>query len=168
MNVCNFFGFNFSCDELCDVIVYGWKRGCMIFVVFNIFMWVGDESIWYQVVVDVVRFGVDVLILVDFGLMVYVWEYYLELCLYVLVQVLVFNFEVINFFVEVFDVRWVVLLRILIMGDIVCIGEKVNCEIEVFVFGGFCVMVEGCCLLFFYVMGKLLNMNGVCFLVSYV
>ncbi len=66
------------------------------------------------------------------------------------------------FLVEAFDAKRVVLPRTLTIGDIARIGRKVKCEIEVFVFGGLCVMAEGRCSLSSYATGKSPNMNGVC------
>lgn len=167
-NARNFPGLNFSRDELRDAIVYGRKRGCMTFVALNTFMRAGDESIWYQAAADAVRLGADALILADFGLMAYVREHYPEQRLHVSVQASASNPEAINFLVEAFDARRVVLPRTLTIGDIARIGGKVNCEIEVFVFGGLCVMAEGRCSLSSYATGKSPNMNGVCSPASHV
>lgn len=46
--------------------------------------------------------------------------------------------------------------------------KNIMVEIEVFGFGSFCVMNEGCCWFFLYVCGELLNIVGVCLLVKYV
>lgn len=167
-NARNFPGLNFSRDELDDAIIYARKKGCMTFVALNTFMRAGDEEIWYSAAADAVRLGADALILADFGLMAHVREHYPEQRLHVSVQASASNPEAINFLVEAFDAKRVVLPRTLTIGDIARIGRKVKCEIEVFVFGGLCVMAEGRCSLSSYATGKSPNMNGVCSPASHV
>lgn len=167
-NARNFPGLNFSRDELHDAIIYARKKGCMTFVALNTFMRAGDEEIWYGAAADAVRLGADALILADFGLMAHVREHYPEQRLHVSVQASASNPEAINFLVEAFDAKRVVLPRTLTIGDIARIGRKVKCEIEVFVFGGLCVMAEGRCSLSSYATGKSPNMNGVCSPASHV
>lgn len=167
-NARNFPGLNFSRDELHDAIAYARKKGCMTFVALNTFMRAGDEEIWYGAAADAVRLGADALILADFGLMAHVREHYPEQRLHVSVQASASNPEAINFLVEAFDAKRVVLPRTLTISDIARIGRKVKCEIEVFVFGGLCVMAEGRCSLSSYATGKSPNMNGVCSPASHV
>jgi putative protease len=167
-NARNFPGLNFSREELRDAIVYARKKGCMTFVALNTFMRAGDEDIWYRAAADAVRLGADALILADFGLMAHVREHYPEQRLHVSVQASASNPEAINFLVEAFDAKRVVLPRTLTISDIARIGRKVKCEIEVFVFGGLCVMAEGRCSLSSYATGKSPNMNGVCSPASHV
>ncbi|MFN7091338.1 MAG: peptidase U32 family protein [Allorhizobium sp.] len=167
-NARNFPGLNFSRDELHDAIAYARKKGCMTFVALNTFMRAGDEEIWYGAAADAVRLGADALILADFGLMAHVREHYPEQRLHVSVQASASNPEAINFLVEAFDAKRVVLPRTLTISDIARIGRQVKCEIEVFVFGGLCVMAEGRCSLSSYATGKSPNMNGVCSPASHV
>jgi putative protease len=167
-NARNFPGLNFSYDELHDAIAYARKKGCKTFVALNTFMRAGDEEIWYGAAADAVRLGADALILADFGLMAHVREHYPEQRLHVSVQASASNPEAINFLVEAFDAKRVVLPRTLTISDIARIGRKVKCEIEVFVFGGLCVMAEGRCSLSSYATGKSPNMNGVCSPASHV
>lgn len=167
-NARNFPGLNFSRDELHDAIAYARKKGCMTFVALNTFMRAGDEEIWYSAAADAVRLGADALILADFGLMAHVREHYPEQRLHVSVQASASNPEAINFLVEAFDAKRVVLPRTLTISDIARIGRKVKCEIEVFVFGGLCIMAEGRCSLSSYATGKSPNMNGVCSPASHV
>ena len=47
-------------------------------------------------------------------------------------------------------------------------GLGIDCEVEVFAFGGLCVMAEGRCSLSSYATGKSPNMNGVCSPASHV
>jgi O2-independent ubiquinone biosynthesis protein UbiU len=167
-NARNFPGLNFSRDEMRDAIAYAHKKGCKTFVALNTFMRAGDEEIWYRAAADAVRLGADALILADFGLMAHVREHFREQRLHVSVQASASNPEAINFLVEAFDAKRVVLPRTLTISDIARISRKVKCEIEVFVFGGLCVMAEGRCSLSSYATGKSPNMNGVCSPASHV
>ena len=72
------------------------------------------------------------------------------------------NPDAINFYVNAFGARRVVLPRVLSVPEIAAITREVACETEVFVFGGLCVMEEGRCSLSSYATGKSPNMDGVC------
>jgi Collagenase and related proteases len=167
-NARNFPGLNFSREELKDAIAYARKKGTQTFVALNTFMRAGDEAIWYRAAEDAVRAGVDALILADFGLMAHVAERFPEQRLHVSVQASASNPEAINFLVDAFNAKRVVLPRTLTIADIARIGRAINCEMEVFVFGGLCVMAEGRCSLSSYATGKSPNMNGVCSPASHV
>jgi putative protease len=161
-NARNFPGLNFSREELKDAIAYARSRGTQTFVAINTFMRAGAEEIWYKGVADAVALGADALILADFGLMAHVAEHYPQQRLHVSVQASASNPDAINFLVEAFNAQRVVLPRTLTIADIARIGKNIRCEMEVFVFGGLCVMAEGRCSLSSYATGKSPNMNGVC------
>lgn len=167
-NARNFPGLNFSREELREAIAYARKRGTQTFVALNTFMRAGDEQIWYRAAADAVALGADALILADFGLMAHVAERYPEQRLHVSVQASASNADAINFLIDAFNAKRVVLPRTLTISDIACIARQIRCEIEVFVFGGLCVMAEGRCSLSSYATGKSPNMNGVCSPASHV
>jgi putative protease len=167
-NARNFPGLNFSRDELAQSIAYARSKEVMTFVAINTFMRAGKEALWYGAVDDAVRLGADALILADFGLMAYTAERHPQARLHVSVQASASNADAVNFLVEAFGAKRVVLPRILTIPDIAKLAKKISCEIEVFVFGGLCVMAEGRCSLSSYVTGKSPNMNGVCSPASHV
>ncbi|TCV66723.1 putative protease [Neorhizobium sp. R1-B] len=167
-NARNFPGLNFSRDELREAIAYARSKGTQTFVALNTFMRAGDEEIWYRAAADAVALGADALILADFGLMAHVAEHYADQRLHVSVQASASNVDAINFLVDAFNAKRVVLPRTLTIADIARIAPKIRCEIEVFVFGGLCVMAEGRCSLSSYATGKSPNMNGVCSPASHV
>ncbi|MCB5204694.1 U32 family peptidase [Neorhizobium sp. T786] len=167
-NARNFPGLNFSREELREAVGYARSRGTQTFVALNTFMRAGDEEIWYRAAADAVALGVDALILADFGLMAHVAEIYPAQRLHVSVQASASNVDAINFLVEAFNAKRVVLPRTLTIADIARIAPKIRCEIEVFVFGGLCVMAEGRCSLSSYATGLSPNMNGVCSPASHV
>ncbi len=167
-NARNFPGLNFSREELREAIAYARRRGTQTFVALNTFMRAGDEDIWYRAAADAVALGADALILADFGLMAHVAERYPEQRLHVSVQASASNADAINFLIDAFNAKRVVLPRTLTINDIARIAKQIRCEIEVFVFGGLCVMAEGRCSLSSYATGKSPNMNGVCSPASHV
>jgi len=61
-----------------------------------------------------------------------------------------------------------VLPRVLTVPEIASLCANVPIEMEVFVFGGLCVMAEGRCSLSSYITGLSPNMNGVCSPASHV
>jgi O2-independent ubiquinone biosynthesis protein UbiU len=167
-NARNFPGLNFSREELAEAIVYAKKRGVQTFVALNTFMRAGDEALWYSAADDAVTIGADALIIADFGLMAYVAERYPEQRLHVSVQASASNPDAIRFLVEAFGAKRVVLPRVLTVQDIARLTRQIDCEVEVFAFGGLCVMAEGRCSLSSYATGKSPNMNGVCSPASHV
>jgi O2-independent ubiquinone biosynthesis protein UbiU len=167
-NARNFPGLNFSRQELREAIAYARRHGTQTFVALNTFMRAGDEEIWYRAAADAVALEADALILADFGLMAHVAEHYPEQRLHVSVQASASNVDAINFLVDAFHAKRVVLPRTLTIADIARIAPQIRCEIEVFVFGGLCVMAEGRCSLSSYATGKSPNMNGVCSPASHV
>lgn len=167
-NARNFPGLNFSREELREAIAYAQRKGTQTFVALNTFMRAGAEEIWYKGAADAVALGADALILADFGLMAHVAEKYPQQRLHVSVQASASNPDAINFLVDAFNAQRVVLPRTLTIADIARIGKNIRCEMEVFVFGGLCVMAEGRCSLSSYATGKSPNMNGVCSPASHV
>lgn len=167
-NARNFPGLNFSRDELAEAIVYAKKRGVQTFVALNTFMRAGNEDIWYRGSADAVKAGADALILADFGLMAHVAEHHPQQRIHVSVQASASNADAVNFLVDAFGAKRVVLPRTLTIADIARLARQIRCEIEIFVFGGLCVMAEGRCSLSSYATGKSPNMNGVCSPASHV
>lgn len=161
-NARNFPGLNFSREELRQSIAHARSRRVLTFVALNTFMRAGDEAQWYRAADDAVALGADALILADFGLMAYVAEKYPEQRLHVSVQASASNADAIRFLIAAFGAKRVVLPRVLTVQDIARLTRQIDCEVEVFAFGGLCVMAEGRCSLSSYATGKSPNMNGVC------
>ncbi len=167
-NARNFPGLNFSRGELAEAIAYGHARQVKTLVAINTFPRAGDTDLWRRAVDDAVALGADALILADVGLLDYAARVHPAQRLHLSVQAAATNVDSIRFFVEAFNVRRVVLPRVLSVPEIAAITAKAPCEIEVFVFGGLCVMAEGRCSLSSYATGLSPNMNGVCSPASHV
>ena len=167
-NARNFPGLNFSREELRQSIALARRKGVQTFVALNTFMRAGDEALWYSAADDAVSIGADAVIIADFGLMAYVAEQYPKQRLHVSVQASASNPDAIRFLVEAFGAQRVVLPRVLSVPEIARLTPQIDCEVEVFAFGGLCVMAEGRCSLSSYATGKSPNMNGVCSPASHV
>ena len=167
-NARNFPGLNFTCDELATSIAYGKARGVQTYVALNTFMRAGAEALWYGAADDAVQAGADALIIADLALMAYIAERHPDQRLHVSVQASAFNADAINFLVHSFGAKRLVLPRVLTVADIAALAPQVDCELEVFAFGGLCVMAEGRCSLSSYITGQSPNMDGVCSPASFV
>ncbi|GHD22147.1 peptidase U32 family protein [Tianweitania populi] len=167
-NARNFPGLNFTRDEMKAAIAFGRSRGVDTYVALNTFMRAGAEDIWYRAADDAAAAGATALILADMALMDYVATKHPDQRLHVSVQASASNAVAVNFLVESFGAKRLVLPRVLTVAEIAALARKVSCELEVFAFGGLCVMAEGRCSLSSYVTGKSPNMQGVCSPASHV
>ncbi|ODT77973.1 MAG: protease [Pelagibacterium sp. SCN 64-44] len=167
-NARNFPGLNFSRAEMVEAVAFGRRKGVQTYVALNTFMRAGSEDIWYRAADDAVAAGADALILADMALMDYVATTYPEQRLHVSVQASASNADAVNFLVETFGARRLVLPRVLTVAEIATLARQVDCELEVFAFGGLCVMAEGRCSLSSYITGQSPNMQGVCSPASHV
>ncbi|QRM27685.1 peptidase U32 family protein [Microvirga sp. VF16] len=167
-NARNFPGLNFSLEELSDGVAYAHRYGARVLVAINTFPRAGAQGLWRKAVDDAVTAGADALILCDVRLMAYATEAHPRARLHVSVQAAAANPDAIDFYVERFNAKRVVLPRVLSVPEIAAITRATACEVEVFVFGGLCVMAEGRCSLSSYATGLSPNMNGVCSPASHV
>ncbi|MCK5444295.1 MAG: U32 family peptidase [Rhodospirillaceae bacterium] len=161
-NARNFPGLNFSRPELEQAIVYAHGKGCKIFLAINTFPTAGDPAPWHQAVDDGAALGVDAVILADIGMLDYATRKHPDLRRHLSVQASASNPEAIRFYQDAFDVKRVVLPRVLSVAEIAELNKEINVETEVFVFGGLCVMAEGRCALSSYATGQSPNTNGAC------
>ena len=72
------------------------------------------------------------------------------------------NYEAINFYHQQFGIQRAVMPRVLSLAQVEQLMKNTPVEIELFGFGGLCVMVEGRCALSSYVTGESPNTCGVC------
>ncbi len=167
-NARNFPGLNFSRPELEEGVSYAHENGTKVLVAINTFPEAGDPSPWHAAVADAESCGADAVILADIGLLDHATKNHPDLRRHLSVQASASNAEAIRFYHEEFDVKRVVLPRVLTVQEIKALNADLPVETEVFVFGGLCVMAEGRCSLSSYVTGKAPNMNGVCSPASHV
>lgn len=104
----------------------------------------------------------DAVILADPGLMRYASRTWPQLRLHLSVQGSATNYEAINYYHEHFGIQRAVLPRVLSLAQVEQVVKHTPVEIELFGFGGLCVMVEGRCVLSSYATGESPNTAGVC------
>ncbi|MBN9604047.1 MAG: U32 family peptidase [Afipia felis] len=161
-NARNFPGLNFSREELTAGIAYAHRHGVKVLIAINTFARAGAVDVWKRAVDAAAEAGADALIIADIGVLDYAVLHHPGQRLHLSVQAAAANPDAIEFYVEEFGVRRVVLPRVLSVPEIAAITKEISCETEVFVFGGLCVMEEGRCSLSSYATGESPNMNGVC------
>lgn len=161
-NARNFPGLNFDDEELREGVAYAHSRAAKVLVALNTFARAGNFGIWQRAAEQAVSAGADALIVADLGLIDWARKAFPEQRIHLSVQAAAATVPAIRFYVEHFGVRRVVLPRVLTVDEIAAIAADGACEIEVFAFGGLCVMAEGRCLLSSYATGESPNMNGVC------
>ncbi len=167
-NARNFPGLNFSRPELTEGIAYAHERGTKVLVAINTFPRAGRPEIWHAAVDDAARLNADAVILADIGLCDYASKKHPELRLHLSVQASASSAEAIRFYHQAFGIRRAVLPRVLTVPEIAALCADVPIEMEVFVFGGLCVMAEGRCALSSYATGHSPNTNGACSPASHV
>ncbi|HNO63958.1 MAG TPA: U32 family peptidase, partial [Thauera aminoaromatica] len=128
----------------------------------NTFPQAGRVADWRKAVDGAVDQGVDAIILADIGLLDYARNKHPQLRLHLSVQGSATSYEAINWYRERFGIQRAVLPRVLSMAQVESVVANTQVEIEVFGFGGLCVMVEGRCALSAYATGESPNCNGAC------
>ena len=161
-NARNFEGLNFSEAEAVTGIAYARKKGVKANVVLNTYPQGTDSSLWYQTVDMAAKLGADAIILANLALLDYCRKNYPQLPIHLSVQASVSNHEAINFYQRHFGITRVILPRVLTVQEIRRLKDKTDVELEIFAFGGLCVMAEGRCFLSSYVTGVSPNVEGVC------
>jgi collagenase-like PrtC family protease len=161
-NARNFNGLNFDDAGLKEGVRYAHNRSVKVLIALNTFPQTGNWSRWTAAVDRAANHGVDALILADLGLMDYARRTHPGLRLHLSVQGSATNYEAINFYRERFGIQRAVLPRVLSLAQVEQVVKNTDVEIEVFGFGGLCVMVEGRCALSAYATGTSPNCNGAC------
>ncbi len=167
-NARNFPGLNFSRSELRDAVKKAKDHNVKVLLALNTWARAGESDLWKQGIMDAAEIGVDAVILADIGLLAWAKKNAPELRRHLSVQASASNAAAINYYVQEFDVKRVVLPRVLTLEEIAAVNKKIDVESEVFVFGGLCVMAEGRCSLSSYVTGLSPNKDGVCSPASHV
>ncbi len=161
-NARNFAGLNFDEKSLVEGIRYARAKGRKVLMALNTYPQPTTLSRWHAAVDKAADLGVDAIILADPGLMAYACKTHPELRLHLSVQGSATSYEAVNFYRERFGIRRAVLPRVLSLAQVENVIKNTEAEIELFGFGGLCVMVEGRCLLSSYACGDSPNTFGAC------
>jgi putative protease len=161
-NARNFTGLNFDFAQIREGVAYAHQHGCRALLALNTFPLDSNQADWIATVDRAAELKVDAVIMSDPGLMAYAARTYPELRLHLSVQGSATSYEAVNYYFERFGIQRVVLPRVLSLAQIEQLAANTSVEIEVFGFGGLCVMVEGRCSLSSYTTGQLQNCTGAC------
>ncbi len=161
-NARNFPGLNFSPQELKEAVDFANKYNAKVLVAINTYPSAGNVDLWYKAVDNSAKCGAYGVIVADIAVLEYAYKNHPNLKRHLSVQATASSVEAISYFVENYKVSCVVLPRVLTVRQIKKFKERINVKIEVFVYGGLCVMAEGKCSLSSYVTGRSPNKNGVC------
>ncbi len=167
-NARNFPGLNFSKHELNEAVKKAKDYNVDVLLALNTWAKAGKSDLWKAAVENAMEAGVHAIIFADIGVLSWATENLPNLRKHLSVQASASHISSINFYVKHFDVKRVVLPRVLTFEQIAELNKQVDVETEVFVFGGLCVMAEGRCSLSSYVTGLSPNKNGVCSPASHV
>ena len=161
-NARNFSGLNFDDKALREGVAYAHRAGRKVLLALNTYPNGSDMTKWHRAIDTAASTGLDAIILADPGLMAYARRTHPQMRLHLSVQGSATNYEAINFYHEHFGVSRAVLPRVLSLPQVETVVRHTPVEIEVFGFGGLCVMVEGRCALSAYATGESPNCNGAC------
>jgi len=161
-NARNFAGLNFDGAALAQGLAYAHARKRRVVLAVNTYPQPATWRRWTAALAGAVEAGVDAVIAADPGLMRHASRQYPLLELHLSVQSSATSHEAIAFYYEHFGVRRAVLPRVLSLAQVEHVVNNTPVEIEVFGFGGLCVMVEGRCALSAYACGDSPNTMGAC------
>jgi len=161
-NARNFPGLNFTPAEVEHSVAYAHARKAKVLLAVNTFPPAGKFAMWREAIDAAARIGVDAVIVADLGVADYAARTYPDLRLHLSVQAGASSPEAIRFYANEFNIKRVVLPRMLTVSEIADLHRQIPCEIEAFIFGNIGMMAEGRCSLSSYVTGLSTNMDGVC------
>ena len=161
-NARNFSGLNFDEKSLHEGVAYAHRHGRQVLLALNTYPQTDNWPSWTRAVDRAAEAGMDAIILADPGLMAYARRTHPTLRLHLSVQGSATTHEAINFYHEHFGISRAVLPRVLSLAQVAQVIAQTPVEIEVFGFGGLCVMVEGRCALSAYATGESPNCQGAC------
>ncbi len=161
-NARNFPGLNFDMDEAQQGADYAHLHNCKVMLALNTYPQSENWPLWTQALQRASDLKLDAVILADLGLLQYAAKNHPELNLHLSVQGSATNQYAIAFYYEQFDIKRVILPRVLSMAQVRNVVAATPIEVEVFGFGSLCVMVEGRCIMSSYVTGESPNTSGVC------
>ncbi|MGL6258346.1 ubiquinone anaerobic biosynthesis protein UbiU [Vibrio sp. WXL210] len=163
-NARHFAGLNFTGKKLERAVQYVHDHNKKIHVALNTFAHPDGFERWTQAVDMAAQIGVDALIVADIAVLEYAATRYPHLELHLSVQASATNVAAIDFYQQNFNVKRVVLPRVLSIHQVKQLSRNItsDVELEVFAFGSLCIMSEGRCYLSSYMTGESPNTVGAC------
>ena len=167
-NARNYPGLNFDVEEMAEGVAYAHKKDRKVLVAINTFPPAGQMKEWQAAVDNAAAAGADAVILADLGVLDYAMRQHPNLRRHLSVQGSAASSLSINFFRDQFDVKRVVLPRVLSVEEVANCVEETGLEIEVFAYGSVGPMSEGRCFLSSYMCGLSPTSEGACAPASHV
>lgn len=161
-NARHFAGLNFDNQKLARAADYVHQHGRKLHVAINTFAHPDGADRWKQAVDKAVSIGADALILADIAVLDYAHQHYPDMEIHLSVQASATNAAAIRFYQQHFNIRRVVLPRVLSIHQVRQLSRETTAELEVFAFGSLCIMAEGRCYLSSYLTGESPNTAGAC------
>ncbi|EJE8557110.1 ubiquinone anaerobic biosynthesis protein UbiU [Vibrio vulnificus] len=169
-NARHFAGLNFSGKKLEKAVQYVHDHQKKIHVALNTFAHPDGFERWTNAVDMAAALGIDALIIADIAVLEYTARKYPHLELHLSVQASATNVAAVEFYQQNFNVKRVVLPRVLSIHQVKQLSRSIpqGVELEVFAFGSLCIMSEGRCYLSSYLTGESPNTVGACSPAKYV
>ncbi|WP_108651582.1 ubiquinone anaerobic biosynthesis protein UbiU [Dongshaea marina] len=161
-NARHFAGLNFNDKKLQKAADYVHLHGRKLHIAINTFAHPDSGERWKQAVDKGVALGADALIIADLAVLDYAAQRYPEMELHLSVQASATNSAAIAFYQKQFNIKRVVLPRVLSLQQVRQLSQHTDAELEVFAFGSLCIMAEGRCYLSSYLTGESPNTVGAC------
>ncbi len=161
-NARHFPGLNFSAAQLPDTVARAHDCGCKVYLAINTYARAGEWQRWQAAVDTAARSGVDALIAADISVLEYASRNHSDVRLHLSVQASATNWRALHFYRENFGICRAVLPRVLSLAQVQRLAERNVVPLEVFGFGGLCIMAEGRCLFSSYASGLSPNNYGAC------
>ena len=167
-NARHFAGLNFNDKKLAKGAQYVHDHNKHLHVAINTFAHPGSEQRWFNAVDKCVDLGANAAIIADIATLDYAANKYPDLELHLSVQASATNTAAIDFYKQNFNVKRVVLPRVLSIHQVKQLSRNTDMDLEVFAFGSLCIMAEGRCYLSSYFTGESPNTVGACSPAKYV
>ncbi|MFV0450358.1 MAG: peptidase U32 family protein [Vibrio sp.] len=169
-NARHFAGLNFTGNKLNKAVQYTHDHGKKIHVALNTFAHPDGFERWTNAVDQAADLDIDALIVADVAILDYAANKYPNLELHLSVQASATNVKAVEFYHNNFNVKRVVLPRVLSIHQVKQLSRNIpeGVNLEVFAFGSLCIMSEGRCYLSSYMTGESPNTVGACSPAKYV
>ncbi|MGR5093432.1 ubiquinone anaerobic biosynthesis protein UbiU [Vibrio maritimus] len=169
-NARHFAGLNFTGKKLERAAQYVHDHNKKLHIALNTFAHPNGFERWTNAVDQAADLGVNALIVADIAVLDYAANKYPDLELHLSVQASATNVAAIDFYHKNFNVKRVVLPRVLSIHQVKQLSRNMtsDVELEVFAFGSLCIMSEGRCYLSSYLTGESPNTVGACSPAKYV
>ena len=167
-NARHFAGLNFNEKKIIKGAQYVHQHNKKLHIAINTFAHPGEEQRWQAAVDKCVDLGAHAAIIADIATLDYAANKYPDLELHLSVQASATNIPAIEFYKENFNIKRVVLPRVLSFSQVKQLSRNTSLDLEIFAFGSLCIMAEGRCYLSSYFTSESPNTVGACSPAKYV